>query len=119
MSLRGVTHPLSQKHQAPLNTALTSQRDRMITASCVILSVLLIIHTIFIHLWSSKTLDKHLFPVDKINLASQIITITTQVLMAILLVSLTLVTQCIAVDQIMHRRESYSGCEISTYLFQV
>lgn len=91
------------KHPAGIPT---SKRIRFIIC-CAVLSILVTSHVVLIALWSSRALDKHLFSLAKVSLATQTTAIALQALITVLIVILTYALQGITADQIIHRRKLF------------
>lgn len=79
-----------------------AHRGRLIT-SCIVLATLIAAHVALISLWSTKTLQKHLFSLDKVSEATQVVTVVSQATITLLLVVLSYVVQGVAADQIIRR----------------
>lgn len=100
---RAMTSKSKHRVASPAHV-LISQRVRIIT-SCIVLGVLAAAHVVLVYLWGSKILDKHLFSIDKVSMASQAISLAAPAFITISLVLLTVLVQGFAADQIIRRRE--------------
>jgi hypothetical protein len=72
-------------------------------AAQVSLSLLTTFHATLLVLWARGTLDHHLFSLQRIGFATQLIAVTTQVFSVLTLALLCFVIQAISSDQIIRR----------------
>lgn len=77
-------------------------RGPLITSG-IVLAILLGAHTALIILWSTETLKKHLFPLDRVSEVTQIVTVGTQTTVTVLLIVLSSIVQVVAADQVIRK----------------